>query len=54
MTLDPNSASHPLSYWNVNSTGHLVIAGRGAQVLLANRRDVLHMRVVAPLEARIA
>ena len=33
--------------------GQVVIIGRGAQVLLANRRDVLHVRVVAPLEARI-
>ena len=32
----------------------VVIVGRGAQVLLGNRRDVLHIRVVAPLEARIA
>jgi len=34
--------------------GHVVIVGRGAQVLLANRRDVLHVRIVAPLDARIA
>jgi len=35
-------------------TGHVVIVGRGAQVLLAQRRDVLHARIVAPLESRIA
>lgn len=34
--------------------GHVVIVGRGSQVLLANRRDVLHTRIVAPLEQRIA
>lgn len=34
--------------------GHLVIVGRGAQILLAKRRDVLHTRFVAPLEERIA
>jgi cytidylate kinase len=34
--------------------GKVVIVGRGAQVLLAGRRDVLHARIVAPLEARIA
>lgn len=34
--------------------GHVVIVGRGAQVLLRDRRDVLHVRIVAPLEARIA
>lgn len=35
------------------NAGHAVIVGRGAQVLLANRRDVLHVRVVAPLPERI-
>jgi cytidylate kinase len=35
------------------ATGHVVIVGRGAQVLLARRRDVLHVRIVAPLELRI-
>ena len=33
--------------------GRVVIVGRGAQVLLAGRRDVLHARVVAPLEQRV-
>lgn len=36
------------------NTGHVVIVGRGGQVLLRDRRDVLHVRVVAPLEQRIA
>jgi len=31
-----------------------VIVGRGGQVLLADKRDVLHIRVVAPLELRVA
>ena len=35
------------------TAGHVVIVGRGAQVLLARRRDVLHARIVAPLELRI-
>ena len=35
-------------------TGHVVIVGRGAQVLLADRRDVLHVRIVAPLDLRVA
>jgi cytidylate kinase len=30
-----------------------VIVGRAGQVLLAQRRDVLHVRVVAPLKQRI-
>jgi cytidylate kinase len=34
--------------------GHVVIVGRGSQLVLAGRRDVLHVRVVAPLEQRIA
>ena len=33
--------------------GHVVIVGRGAQAVLAQRRDVLHARIVAPLEQRI-
>jgi CMP/dCMP kinase len=36
------------------ATGHVVIVGRGAQVLLGQQRDVLHVRIVAPLEQRIS
>ncbi len=36
------------------NTGHVVIVGRGGQFLLADRRDVLHIRIVAPLELRVA
>jgi cytidylate kinase len=36
------------------NNGHVVIVGRGGQVLLAGRRDVLHVRIVAPLEQRVA
>lgn len=36
------------------NTGHVVIVGRAAQVLLAHRRDVLHVRIVAPLKQRVA
>lgn len=36
------------------NNGHAVIVGRGGQALLANKRDVLHVRVVAPLEQRVA
>ena len=35
------------------NTGQSVIVGRGGQVLLAKRRDILHVRVVAPLEQRV-
>lgn len=34
--------------------GQVVIVGRGGQVLLEDRLDVLHVRVVAPLDLRIA
>ncbi len=34
--------------------GHTVIVGRGSQALLAQRRDVLHIRVIAPLTPRIS
>ncbi|GAC1398450.1 MAG: cytidylate kinase-like family protein [Ktedonobacteraceae bacterium] len=34
--------------------GRTVIVGRGSQALLAERRDVLHVRVVAPLAFRVA
>lgn len=33
--------------------GEVVIMGRGGQVVLRNRPDVLHVRVVAPLESRV-
>jgi len=36
------------------TVGHVVVVGRGAQVLFANRHDVLHARIVAPLQLRIA
>ena len=35
------------------NAGNAVIVGRGAQMQLANRRDVFHLRVVAPLERRV-
>lgn len=37
----------------VVNEGHVVIVGRGAQVVLANRRDILHVRIIAPMEQRI-
>lgn len=36
------------------SAGHSVIVGRGSQILLADRRDTLHVRVVAPFNLRVA
>jgi cytidylate kinase len=34
--------------------GNVLLVGRGAQVVLGQRRDVLHVRVTAPLEFRQA
>jgi cytidylate kinase len=34
--------------------GHVVIVGRGSQMLLAQRRDVFHARIIAPLQLRIS
>lgn len=34
--------------------GHAVIVGRGSHMLLGQRRDVLTVRIVAPLELRVA
>lgn len=34
--------------------GQVVIVGRGAQILLADRRDALHVRIVAPVDRRVA
>jgi cytidylate kinase len=34
--------------------GHVVIVGRASQVILADRRDVLHVRIIAPFEKRVA
>jgi len=33
--------------------GQVIIVGRTGQAILANRRDVLHVRVIAPLQKRI-
>ena len=34
--------------------GHVVVVGRASQVILADLRDVLHVRVIAPFERRVA
>jgi cytidylate kinase len=34
--------------------GHVVIVGRASQVILADLRDVLHVRIIAPFEQRVA
>jgi cytidylate kinase len=37
---------------NLADEGNIVIVGRGGQVVLRSRPDVLHVRVVAPFETR--
>lgn len=34
--------------------GHVVIVGRASQVILAGLRDILHVRIIAPFEQRVA
>ena len=34
--------------------GNVIIIGRGGQAILRGRKDVLHVRIVAPIEQRIA
>lgn len=34
-------------------TGNIVIVGRGGQAILSDKSDVLHVRVIAPMQARI-
>lgn len=56
----PSSAGETLPYQETMrniiaataTTGHVVIVRRGGRLLLADRRDVLHIRIVAPLEQR--
>ena len=36
------------------SASPCVVVGRGSQIILRERRDVLHVRIVAPIELRIA
>ena len=38
----------------VAARGHVVIVGRASQVILAELRDVLHVRIIAPFEKRVA
>jgi hypothetical protein len=38
---------------NLAARGRTVIVGRGGQAILRNKLDVLHVRVVAPLEVRV-
>ncbi len=36
-----------------SAQGHVVIIGRGSQVILAKQRDILHVRIIAPFEKRV-
>lgn len=39
--------------WNAYKQGSVVIVGRGGQAVLQEQPDVIHVRIEAPLEARI-
>jgi CMP/dCMP kinase len=58
MPLDPDPQSYHEALEHVVQaavkTGHMVIVGRGSQVLLAGRRDVLHVRIISSLEKRVS
>ena len=38
---------------SAHKLGNIVIVGRGGQVLLKDEKDVLHVRIIAPMEDRI-
>lgn len=58
LSFPPTEASYTRALRDVVNgavlAGQSVIVGRGSQIILRNRRDTLHVRIVAPLEQRIA
>ncbi|HEX8997673.1 MAG TPA: cytidylate kinase-like family protein [Ktedonobacterales bacterium] len=58
LAFPPNEASYTRALREVVHgaalAGHSVIVGRGSQMILRERRDTLHVRVVAPLDLRVA
>ncbi|HEU5345305.1 MAG TPA: cytidylate kinase family protein [Ktedonobacterales bacterium] len=57
LSFPPTEASYTRALRDVVNgavlAGQSVIVGRGSQIILRNRRDTLHVRIVAPLEQRI-
>lgn len=58
LTFPPTEASYTRALREVvlgaTLAGPCVIVGRGSQIILRDRRDALHVRIVAPLNLRIA
>lgn len=54
----PNDASYTRALREIvlgaTQAGHSVIIGRGSQMILRDRLDTLHVRIIAPLAQRIA
>lgn len=58
LTFPPDDAAYTHALRDVVraavEAGSCVIVGRGAQIILHDRRDTLHVRIVAPLKLRVA
>ncbi|MGH2500948.1 MAG: AAA family ATPase, partial [Ktedonobacterales bacterium] len=58
LSFPPTEASYTRALRDVVNgavlAGQSVIVGRGSQIILRNRRDTLHVRIVAPLEQRMS
>lgn len=58
LSFPPNDASYTHALRDIvqgaTQAGHSIIVGRGAQIILRDRRDTLHVRIIAPLALRIA
>ncbi|HZC08170.1 MAG TPA: cytidylate kinase-like family protein [Ktedonobacterales bacterium] len=58
LTFPPTEAAYTRALRDVVKgavlAGQSVIVGRGSQIILRERRDTLHVRIVAPLKLRIA
>ncbi len=58
LTFPPDEAAYTRALRDVVHgavlAGQVVIIGRGSQIILRGRRDTLHVRIVAPLDLRIA
>ena len=58
LTFPPDSAAYTRALREVVNdavqAGQSVVVGRGGQMILHERRDVLHVRIIAPLALRVA
>jgi len=58
LTFPPDDAAYTRALRDIVKgavqAGECVIVGRGAQMILRDRRDTLHVRIIAPLDLRVA